>query len=102
MKRPDELTRLLSYVRPYKGRLAWAVVLLALVGLAEGLTALMITPAFDRVLNPATTDPTLPLVRLPFGGRTIYLNAFFPHNQNHQRNRKDRPDIVDMVGEKGI
>jgi len=83
VKQPAELTRLLSYVRPYVGRLAGAVVLLAVVGLGDGLTALMITPAFDRVLNPATTDPTLPLVRLPFSGRTIYLNAFFPHYIHH-------------------
>src|SRR5437870_13841983 len=43
----------------------------------------MITAAFGRVLRPATTDPTLPLVRLPFSGRTIYLNAFFPHHIHH-------------------
>ncbi len=79
MRQPGELGRLLSYVRPYSGRLSIAVVLLALVGLAEGLTALMITPAVDRVLNPATTDPNLPLVKLPFGGPTILLNSFFPH-----------------------
>jgi subfamily B ATP-binding cassette protein MsbA len=70
--------RLLGYVRPYRGRLTLAVVLLALLGLAEGVTALMITPAIDRVLNPSVADPNLPLVKLPFGGPTIYLNAFFP------------------------
>ncbi len=80
MKPPGEIGRLLNYVRPYRGRLGVAVVLLALVGLAEGLTALMITPAIDRVLNPAVTDPNLPLVRLPFGGPTIFLNAFFPRH----------------------
>ncbi len=80
MKLPGEIGRLLDYVRPYRGRLGVAVVLLALVGLAEGLTALMITPAVDRVLNPAVTDPNLPLVRLPFGGPTIFLNAFFPRH----------------------
>jgi len=74
------MRRLLGYVRPYRGRLALAMVLLAVVGVAEGLTALMITPAFDRVLNPATTDPMLPLVKLPFGDHhEIYLNSFFPH-----------------------
>jgi len=77
-KLPGELARLLGYVRPYSGRLAAAVVLLAVVGLTEGLTALMITPAVDRVLNPAATDATLPLVKLPFGGPTILLNSFFP------------------------
>ncbi len=71
---------MLGYVRRYRGRLALAVVLLALVGLAEGLTALMIAPGFDRVLNPAVADPKLPLVKLPFGGPTIYLNSFFPRH----------------------
>jgi len=82
-KVPAEFGRLLRYVRPYTGRMALAVVLLAAVGLAEGLTALMITPAVDRVLNPATSDPTLPLVKLPFGGPTILLNSFFPQRIHH-------------------
>src|SRR5713101_1389506 len=38
----------------------------------------MITPAVDRVLNPGAADSNLPLVKLPFGGPTLYLNAFFP------------------------
>ena len=80
MKLPSQLGRMLGYVRPYWGRIAVAVVLLALVGLAEGLTALMITPAVDRVLNPAVADPSLPLLKLPFGGPTIYLNWFFPRH----------------------
>ena len=74
----SELGRLLSYVRPYSGRMTVAILLLAVVGVTEGLTALMITPAVDRVLNPAVTDPTLPLLKLPWGGPTIYLNSFFP------------------------
>jgi len=75
-----ELGRLLSYVKPYSGRLVVAVLLLAVVGLTEGLTALMITPAVDRVLNPTVHDPLLPLLKLPWGGPTIYLNSFFPEN----------------------
>ena len=74
----SELGRLLSYIRPYSGRMTVAILLLAVVGVTEGLTALMITPAVDRVLNPAVTDPTLPLLKLPWGGPTIYLNSFFP------------------------
>ncbi|HLE36281.1 MAG TPA: ABC transporter ATP-binding protein [Candidatus Acidoferrales bacterium] len=74
----SELGRLLSYVRPYSGRMTVAILLLAVVGVTEGLTALMITPAVDRVLNPAVTDPALPLLKLPWGGPTIYLNSFFP------------------------
>ena len=79
LKLPPEFGRLLRYVRPYRGRLALAVLLLAVVGLTEGLTALMITPALDRVLNPATSDPNLVLVKkLPFLDRPLLLNSFFP------------------------
>jgi ATP-binding cassette, subfamily B, bacterial MsbA len=73
-----QLKRLLSYVRPYRFRMAAGVVLLALVALAEGVIALMIAPIFDRVLNPAAGDSRLQL--LPFGGHTIYLNQFFPNS----------------------
>jgi ATP-binding cassette, subfamily B, bacterial MsbA len=73
----DELRRLLRYARPYRARLAAGVVALAMLGLVEGLIALMITPALDRILNPASDDPSLPLVRLP-GNHTIYLNSFVP------------------------
>src|SRR5437016_5822217 len=45
--------------------------------MAEGLIALMITPMLDRVLNPSSDDPHLPLVRLP-GNHVIYLNSFLP------------------------
>ncbi len=78
-----EFRRLFAYVRAYRGRLVIAILLLALVGLAEGVGGLMIRPALDRVLNPASTDPTLPLVKLPFGGPMIYLNEFFPHRIRH-------------------
>ena len=43
----------MRYIKPYKMRLAVGVVCLSVVGLAEGLIALMIAPIFDRVLNPA-------------------------------------------------
>ena len=74
-----EFRGLLRYIRPYRARLVGGIFALLFVGLAEGLVALMITPAFDRVLNPASSDALMPLVRLPFGGRTIYLNSFVPH-----------------------
>ena len=74
----NEFLRLLRYVRPYRGRLAAGIGALVLVGMAEGLVALMITPLFDRVLNPASPDPHLPLVKLPFGGPTIFLDSLIP------------------------
>jgi subfamily B ATP-binding cassette protein MsbA len=73
-----ELRRLLRYVRPYRARLAAGIAALALVGMAEGLIALMFTPLLDRVLNPSSTDSRLPLLKLPFGGHIVYLNSFVP------------------------
>ena len=45
--------------------------------MAEGVIALMITPMIDRILNPSSDDPLLPLVKLP-GNHVIYLNSFLP------------------------
>ncbi len=58
--------------------MALAVLFLALAGLADGLTMLMLRPAADRVLNPFTTDPQLVLVKLPWRADPILLNSFFP------------------------
>ena len=46
-----ELRRLLRYVRPYRVRLLLGVVALALLGMAEGVIALMITPMIDRIVK---------------------------------------------------
>jgi ATP-binding cassette, subfamily B, bacterial MsbA len=73
-----QLKRLLAYVRPYSLRLGAGILLLAYVALAEGGVALMVAPAVDRVLNPAAVGSLLALVTLPWSGRTIYLNDFFP------------------------
>ncbi|HEY5068167.1 MAG TPA: ABC transporter ATP-binding protein, partial [Candidatus Acidoferrum sp.] len=73
-----QLKRLLAYVRPYSLRLVAGILLLAFVALAEGGVALMVAPAVDRVLNPAAVGSLLALVKVPWSGRTIYLNDFFP------------------------
>ena len=78
-----ELRRLLRYVRPYRARLAAGIAALALVGMAEGLIALMFTPLLDRVLNPSSTDSRLPLLKLPFGGHIVYLNSFVPRGLHY-------------------
>jgi ATP-binding cassette, subfamily B, bacterial MsbA len=72
-----QLKRLLSYVRPYSFRLSVGVVLVAFVALAEGLVAFMARIAWDFVLTPTAPSSQLPLFTIP-GGRTIYLNEFFP------------------------
>jgi subfamily B ATP-binding cassette protein MsbA len=78
LKKREELGRLLQYVMPYKIRLAMGVVCLSVVGLAEGLIALMITPIFDRVLNPGAPDSRLLLLKNPLTHQAIYLNSFLP------------------------
>src|ERR1700756_3732272 len=78
LKKREELGRLLGYVLPYKIRLAIGVVCLSVVGLAEGLIALLITPIFDRVLNPSAPDSRLFLIKNPLTHESIYLNSFLP------------------------
>ncbi len=73
-----QLRRLLNYVKPYSFRMISGMVLLAFVALAEGVIALMVTPAVDRVLNPSVSGPLLPLVKFPGTEKVIYLNNFFP------------------------
>lgn len=63
---------------PYRLSMAAGVVLLAIVGLAEGIIMLMIRPIIDRVLNPAAPDSNVLLLTVPRGGPSIYLNHFFP------------------------
>ena len=77
-----QLKRLLSYVRPYAFRLAVGVVLVAFVAMAEGLVAFMARIAWDYVLTPTAASSQLPLFTIP-GGRTIYLNQFFPARIHH-------------------
>ena len=79
MTKREEFGRLLRYIKPYKMRLAAGVVCLSVVGLAEGLIALMIAPIFDRVLNPGAPDNKLLLIQNPFTHEPIYLNSFLPH-----------------------
>jgi ATP-binding cassette, subfamily B, bacterial MsbA len=73
-----QLKRLFGYVLPYGLRLGFGVVMVAFVAFAEGLVALMIRPAVDYVLNPSIVTHNLPLVTLPWNGRTILLNEYFP------------------------
>ena len=78
-----ELSRLFGYLRPHRRRLAVAIFLMFVVGLTEGLTALMIIPAMDKVLDPSIADSKLTLVRIPFTGHTLMLNSLFPPSIHH-------------------
>ena len=76
--RKDETRRLMRYAAPYAGPLALGVLLLAVMAAVDGLTILSIRPAVDIVLNPGTLDQRLPLLTVPWGGPTLYLNSFVP------------------------
>ncbi len=71
-----ELSRLLRYAKPYTPQLLISVVLMAIAGAAHGLTAVLIKPIFDRVLNPATVDAPVPLFTL--FNWTLYLQDLLP------------------------
>ncbi|HSB15998.1 MAG TPA: ABC transporter transmembrane domain-containing protein [Bryobacteraceae bacterium] len=73
-----EWLRLLGFVRPYVLVLVVSVVLMACVGGAHALIALLIGPVFDRVLNPASADAPVLLFRLPIFGQAVYLNDLLP------------------------
>ena len=75
----SELARLLRYSRPYVPHLSLSVLLMAIVGAAQGLTALLIGPIFDRVLNPQALDVPVPLFTIPILKQTIYLGQLLPH-----------------------
>jgi len=73
-----QVQRLLAFLKPYSFRFLVAILLMALVGACEALTALLIKPVFDRVLAPGTDAGKIVLFQWPFGGRAIYLQSFFP------------------------
>jgi subfamily B ATP-binding cassette protein MsbA len=69
--------RLLRLVRPYTLPLLFSVFLMACVGAAQALMALLIGPVFDRVLKPDSVDSPVPLVVIPHFG-SINLQNFMP------------------------
>jgi len=75
-----DLFRLLRYARRYWPHLVASVFLMACVGLAHALVALLIGPIFDRVLNPASPDTPVVLFHDPVFGQTVYLNQIVPAN----------------------
>ncbi len=78
-----ELRRLLTSVRPYRGRLAVGIFLMVLVAVADGAIALLFVPLVDRVLEPAPADSRLPLLTLRPWNLTLYLDAIFPPGIQH-------------------
>jgi ATP-binding cassette, subfamily B, bacterial MsbA len=78
LKITSELRGLFQFVRPYRWWLFVGVVLLGVVGICQGLIALMIVPAWDIVLNPHSTATKVKLITLPHSNHVIYLNSFLP------------------------
>src|ERR1700676_2326611 len=74
----NDLVRILRYVRPYLLPLFGSVILMAGVGLAQALMALLIGPIFDRVLKPDTPDAPVVLFTIPALDRAVYLHNIVP------------------------
>ena len=74
----SEMARLLSYSRRYIPHLFLSVFLMACVGAAQGLTALLIRPIFDRVLNPQSPEASVLLFTVPLFKHKVYLDSFMP------------------------
>jgi ATP-binding cassette, subfamily B, bacterial MsbA len=71
-----QVQRLLTFLRPYGLRFAVAVVLMAVVGACEGVTALLIRPVFDRLF--ASGSAPILLFSWPVSGQPVYLQDFLP------------------------
>jgi subfamily B ATP-binding cassette protein MsbA len=82
-KERDEIRRLLEYLRPYLPLLILGVLLIAVMGIADGLAAFAIKPALDVVLNPRSTVQTLSLFKIPGTEHVVYLNSFVPSRIHH-------------------
>lgn len=74
----SRLQRLLRYARPYAGYLLASVFLMAIVGAAQALTARLIVPIFDRVLDPQSAEAPVLLFQIPIWGYEVYLDSFMP------------------------
>lgn len=75
-----DLLRLLGFARRYWAYLLLSVILMACVGAAHGMIALLIGPIFDRVLNPASVDSPVLLFTDPIFHRSVYLDEFVPRS----------------------
>jgi len=73
-----DLLRLLSFARRYWGFLFFSVILMAGVGAAHAMIALLIGPIFDRVLNPASVDSPVLLFTDPVFHHKLYLQQLVP------------------------
>ncbi|MFZ0522527.1 MAG: ABC transporter transmembrane domain-containing protein [Candidatus Acidiferrales bacterium] len=83
MTQGEELRRLMRYLAPHSPALAAGIVLMAGMGVAEGLVAFAIKPAIDVVLNPQSSLQKLVLFQVPGTDRIVYMNDFVPARVHH-------------------
>jgi subfamily B ATP-binding cassette protein MsbA len=76
----DEIRRLLGYLRPYVPRLAFGILLMAVMAAFDFLVILAIRPAFDVVLDPDSSTQALVLFQIPYTNRVVDLHSFVPHH----------------------
>jgi len=79
----EELARLLGYLRPYTLLMVVGILLIAVMGAIDGITAFAIKPALDVILNPSSTAKRLYLFTIPGTNYSIDLNAFVPARVHH-------------------
>ena len=73
-----DLLRLLKFAQRYWVYLVFSVILMACVGAAHGMIALLVGPIFDRVLNPASLDTRVLLFTDPVFHHAFYLDQITP------------------------
>jgi subfamily B ATP-binding cassette protein MsbA len=73
-----ELLRLLAYARRYGAHLFGSIILMAIVGGGQALTALLIGPIFDQVLNRSAPDTRVLLFKDPLFHHKIFLDQIVP------------------------
>jgi ATP-binding cassette, subfamily B, bacterial MsbA len=83
MTESQEFRRLVRFLAPYTGLLIIGVLLMAVMGVADGLVAFALRPAVDVVLNPQSTLQTLLLFKVPFTNFALDLNQFVPSRVKH-------------------
>jgi len=72
------MKRLLRFVRPYSAPLLLSVILMALVGAAQGFMAVLVGPVFDRVLKPDSPDSPVLLFKIPLFNHPVFLQDLIP------------------------
>ncbi len=75
--------RLARYSRRYWALLLLSVVLMALMGMMTAARALLVKVVFGRVLRPSLDAAPEKIFTVPFVGRDIYLEQFFPPGTVH-------------------